>query len=949
MSSNTPAIHPVTSLAPGTGHRVPPRSYLRTDADVLSLNGQWKFKLGPTAAGPDADAPWETIEVPSHWVLAADDRYGQPWYTNIEYPFPVDPPFVPDDNPTADYQRSFPFSPRPGHRYYLRTQGIESLAIIRLNDAEVGTVAGSRLAQELDITEHLREGDNILDIRVHQWSAHTYLEDQDQWWLPGIFRDVEILTRPDGGIEDVWVRADFDLVTGHGILDVELRTENFPVTLSVPELGVTEEIDAPTARIEVGKVQPWSADVPRLYDVTLANSAETITLRTGFRRVEIRGAQWLVNGKKLRLRGVNRHEFHPEKGRVFDAADARAGLCLMKRANINAIRFSHYPPHPELVAMCDELGFWVIDECDLETHGFWLCDWRDNPSDDPRWRDAYLDRVERFVERDKNHPCIIAWSLGNESGTGANLAAMSAWIHARDPHRPVHYEGDHEGSYTDIVSRMYLPIEGMEDLSQGVGPRSPEHLESAGRYAALAQRPMIQCEYAHAMGNGPGALREYEAAFSTLPQWHGGFVWEWRDHGLARGDFYAYGSDFDQDFSDGSFVCDGLVLSDGTPSPGLHDLAAIITPIPLEIHQRQLTVTNLRHDGDTSDLVFNADGLPFDVPVLLPGESAVVELPGGRWSPVVTVELKEDTAWAPAGHVLTTAQELAEEQPSPVPRGAEPLSTATAARIDADGLLASATLAGPRLTLYRAPTENDRLSGFGTYLEGSVEATRGAGVPGPSNAERWHAQRLHLLRRRVLSVTRTDTEILAVHRYAPPSSDAWVDVTLRWREVDGQLLLDAAAVPNSRWKDIWARLGLEFTLPNTGPLPVRWYGTGPGENYPDACAAAFVDEFAGEASGLITDYAVPQESGHRADLRRLTLPDVELTTYGPRPGFSLRAHDERTVAAARHSSELPESDTWHLVLDVAQHGIGTRSCGPDVLPAYHLRPRSGEWHLGLRL
>ena len=445
----------------------------------------------------------------------------------------------------------------------------------------------------------------------------------------------------------------------------------------------------------MGVVEPWSADRPRLYDARVSNAAETRTLRVGFRRIEIVGHEWRVNGRKLRIRGVNRHEYDPDHGRVFDRDRVRAQLHLMKRHNINAVRTSHYPPHPDFFELTDEVGLWVIDECDLETHGFERGGWVDNPTDDPRWREALVDRVIRMFERDKNHPSIVAWSLGNEAGTGANAAAMAAWLHRRDPDRPVHYEPDFEGRYTDMVSRMYATVEEMEDLSAGTGRNLRG---SAGRSAVLAGRPMILCEYLHAMGNGAGAVAEYEERFDALPQWHGGFVWEWRDHGLRTTtpdgvEYFGYGGDFGEQLHDGSFVCDGMVLSDGTPTTMLAEYAAVVTPVKLTVTDEELGVENRRHDGDTSDLRIvwrdELDGREIasgevEIRPVAPGELVCVELPpfhapeaGELWRTVEAVMADERAVGAGR----------ARGQPSPVaPRRGAARPATPGDRRDAHGV-----------------------------------------------------------------------------------------------------------------------------------------------------------------------------------------------------------------------------------------------------------------------
>ena len=364
------SVDPITAIHPGSGRRERPRAHLDSDAPALDLSGRWRFQFSaePSLAPVDAHDPglddtgWDAIDVPSHWVLQRPGEWGSPSYTNVVYPFPVEPPNVPDANPTGDYRLAFDVAEgwlADGARAVLRFGGVESVAIVHLNGVEVGVVRGSRLPQELDVTPELVTGANLLHVRVHQWSAMSYIEDQDQWWLPGIFREVTLLARPAGGLDDVWLSADYDPATGAGALRPELRG-GYPVRLACAELGLDLTLDESCPELLVGAVEPWSADRPRLYDVTLTNAVETVQLRVGFRRVEIVGDAWLVNGRRLRLRGVNRHEFHQETGRVFNAEQTWQDLLTMKRHHLNAIRTSHYPPHPDLLAMTDELGFWAV-------------------------------------------------------------------------------------------------------------------------------------------------------------------------------------------------------------------------------------------------------------------------------------------------------------------------------------------------------------------------------------------------------------------------------------------------------------------------------------------------------------------------------------------------------------------------------------------------------------
>ncbi|MDI2035790.1 glycoside hydrolase family 2 TIM barrel-domain containing protein [Paenarthrobacter nitroguajacolicus] len=1007
----------ITDTGPGTGNRLPARSWLHSDAPGLSLNGQWRFRLLPGAPGTPGgrgvlpageavegvaeeslnDSGWDQIPVPAHWVLEGDGAYGRPIYTNVQFPFPTNAPHVPDQNPTGDYRRTFelPEDWNIEERTALRFDGVESRYKVWLNGNEIGVGTGSRLAQEFDVTEALRPGTNVLAVRVHQWSASSYVEDQDQWWMPGIFRDVSLQSRPKTGFDDVWLRTSY--TAGSGIIDPEITAGNaaYPVRLSVPELDVDVVWDSPAdvAAVAVPGVEPWSAEVPRLYNATVASEGETISLRLGFRTVEIKGDQFLVNGKRVVFHGVNRHETHPDRGRVFDEEFARADLALMKQFNVNAIRTSHYPPHPRLLDIADELGFWVILECDLETHGFERHGWVGNPSDDPAWREAYVDRMERTVERDKNHPSIIMWSLGNESGTGSNLAAMSVWTHARDAGRPVHYEGDYTGAYTDVYSRMYSSV----PETEAIGRDDSGSLLlgcSAAESARQRTKPFILCEYVHAMGNGPGAIDQYEDLVDRYPRLHGGFVWEWRDHGIrtttADGtEFFAYGGDFGEVIHDGNFVMDGMVLSDSTPSPGLFEYKQIVAPIRLgfstETHdggtRRFVTVANLRHTADASDVVLRwrleRDGLPaasgeLDVvnsagAPLAAGDTARVELPaldaagsGEHWLTVEAV-LRKDTAWAEAGHVVSAAQLSLAVTSHFLP----PRPQSSAARADHEVAptvslgpavfehgrlvsLAGLPVSGPRLELWRAPTDNDAGAGRGSYDLADPWLNNGDGVPAPSMETIWRAAGLDRLTARVEDVSASGNGVGVMTRYAAADSSDWVSVEENWRLSNGELWLRVDIVPSAGWDIIWPRVGIRFDMPGSVD-GASWFGTGPRESYPDSMHAAQVGRYSSTIEALSVQYAKPQESGHRSGLRSLEVQNngapwlqfhAAPDSRDRLPGFTLARHTAQEISAAAHPHELPPSNGSHLYLDAAQHGLGSRACGPDVWPDFALRPEA---------
>ena len=969
---------------------------------MLSLNGDWRFRWSPVADGLDDaaadpdfdDTAWDMIPVPSHWVLpgasakAQEGRYGRPIYTNIRYPFPIDPPHVPDENPTADHRRTFELPDWSAERVLLRFDGVESVYRVWLNGIEIGVGKGSRLVQEFDITGVARPGNNVILVRVHQWSSMSYLEDQDQWWLPGIFRDVTVLGRPSGAVDDVWLRTEY-AADGTGSIDPEIIASElaFPIVIQIPELGVEQRFvrAGEVGAFSVGQVEPWSAEVPRLYEARVRSVGEALSLRLGFRRIQIDGDVLSVNSRRVIFRGVNRHETHPVLGRMFDEQYARADLIMMKRAGINAIRTSHYPPYPRVLDLADELGFWVIDECDYETHGFEVCDWQGNPSDDPRWAECCLDRMARTVERDKNHPSVIIWSLGNEAGTGRNLAQMADWVRRRDPERPVHYEGDHTCAYTDIYSRMYPNY--LETEAIGAERGFIFYLRNPADAERVRSKPFLMCEYVHAMGNGPGGMTIYDKLTERYPRLHGGFVWEWRDHGLLTRtpegtEFYAYGGDFGEVLHDGNFVMDGMLLPDGTATPSLAEFTRVNQPILFDFDGRLVTVRNRYHTLSTEHLRFLAvkevDGYPVveaevQVPAVAPGRKETVRLPDGLVGPgngetwlTMRAELAEATAWAERGHEVALGQwkltgpglvpKLPGWPAAPSQQPQEKVVALGPAQFDAHSgrllRLYGMDVDGPRLELWRAPTDNDRSSARGSFELGRPEETHGEGVPGPSSEQRWRERGLDRLVHRLDQIFHNHDQLFAVVRASAAGTNLFVDVTYQWRLTDGLALL-VSILPSPGWDCTWPRVGVRFDLPRE-LRHASWFGTGPNESYPDTRQAARVGRFAADIDELNVAYSRPQETGHRSELRSLVISDgtaerLRVSTWPNRdqhrPGFTLTAYTPQQLDRARHPYELGQSDRVYLFLDDAVHGIGSRACGVDVLPEHALWP--GHRQFGL--
>ncbi|MFI6875292.1 glycoside hydrolase family 2 TIM barrel-domain containing protein [Streptomyces sp. NPDC050400] len=940
MPDATEALPYWEDLTPGVGLRPPRVAPMPSDAARLDLGGTWSFRLSPTAdapldflAGPaPADPAWSPLPVPSHWVLHG---HGTPRYTNTAYPFPIDPPHVPDANPTGDHHRVFDLP--AGWRQdgtVLRFDGVDSCFKVWLNGRELGMSKGSRLPSEFAAGTALRTGRNHLAIRVHRWSSGSYLEDQDMWWLPGVFRDVTLLERPADGIDDFFVHAGYDHERrlGHLRIDTPL-----PARVSVPELGLHGH---PAGEpVTLPGVAPWSAEQPRLYDAELTSAGERVRLRIGFRTVAVVDGRFTVNGRPVLLRGVNRHEHDPDHGRALTVDTMRADLLLMKQHHVNAVRTAHYPPHPAFLDLCDELGLWVVDECDIETHGFIHAAWEGNPLDDPSWRPMLLDRMRRMVERDKNHPSIVIWSLGNESHAGENLASLEAWTRDRDPSRPLHYERDRTYRHSDFYSLMYAPVADVDRIGRRAEDAPPE---TEGLPALEERRrglPFLLCEYAHAMGNGPGSLEDYQEALERHPRCAGAFVWEWIDHGFRRTtedgrEYFAYGGDFGDRPHGGTFCVDGLIRPDRTPSPGLAAYRKAVEPVrmAIDLAAGRVSVRNRYDVRDLAHLRFlwtlEVDGVPRaqgelktpDVAARDTGELPVPDLPavgGGEAWLTVRAVLAADEPWAGAGHEIAWAQ-------ARLPRSLAP----TAARPSRPA--APPPLDGPHLDVWRAPTDNDRGMGDNSVLR------------------TWRAAGLDRLVPRTLAP--------GVVRHAPEGLPHGLVLRHMWTAEGDALRLAVEIVPDGPWRDLTLpRAGIRFTLPGTLQR-VRWYGKGPGEAYPDSEQASRVGLFTSDLAGLQTPYVVPQENGRRAAVRWAELTDpatgtgLRVEAADPdRPfGLTVRPWSTEALEAAAHPCDLVPDGQVHLHIDVGQYGLGSASCGPGPLEEHQLRASGRSFALLLR-
>ncbi len=834
--------------------RVPPSATLRrVGGDRISLNGRWDFALLPR---PDARVTeWSSIEVPGLWTMQG---FAPPQYTNVAMPFDERPPNVPDENPTGIYRRRFP---RPaGERVVLHFGGSEGALFVTLNGEEVGIAKDARTPAEFDITDLLEE-ENELVCAVVQWSDASFVEDQDQWWHAGLPRDVFLYATPREPIADVFARGFAD-----GRFEVDVDGPPAKVRLLDPD-GRTV-LDEPGGHVADARL--WSAETPHLYTLVVTAGEDEVSCSVGFRTVEIAGRQLIVNGKAIRICGVNRHDHDDVRGRAVTRELMDADMRLMKAFNVNAVRCSHYPNDPYWLDLCDRHGLYVIDEANIEAHAYY-----DDLCDDPRYADAFLERVQNMVERDKNHPSVILWSLGNESGYGPNHDRAADWLRGFDPTRPLHYEGaiarDWAGGHraTDVVCPMYADIASIE------------------AYASESDdpRPLILCEFSHAMGNSNGGLADYYAAFDRHAALQGGFVWEWIDHGIrqtdARGrEYWAYGGDFGEARHDANFCADGLVWPDRTPHPAMHELKYLAAPVAVEqLAATRYRIHNRNHFRDLSYLRGTCNGV--DLPSLA-GDSQDVEVEAAD---LVTFRFSDgdrEVAWRQF------------ELRPPTPRRAEPIAAGDVSELPF-------VLDGPQLQLWRAPTDNDGLPLHPGKAVGPLQ--------------RWLE--------------------LGLDRGIP---DGVVHRQTVQRVEGGGLLFEHEVELPDELRDL-PRVGVVLTLA-PGLERLEWFGRGPWENYADRQASAVVGRYASTVTGQYVPYIAPQEHGHRGDVRWLTLTgeDGHGIKVSGRPliGFSASHFTAADLTAARHTVDLEPRAEVILNLDHAQRGLGTASCGPDTDPRYRL-------------
>lgn len=948
------------------------------------LDGKWKFMyLEAPEFSPDGFEQknfdiekLDDINVPSCWQL---EGYGNMHYTDLLYLFPINPPYVPDENPTGIYFKDIILEnvDFDEERVILKFNGVDSAFDLYINGKHVGYSKVSRLPSEFDITDYVENGENRITVRVYQFSDGTYLEDQDMWWLSGIFRSVELFTIHKDTLRDVVIETIPD--DNYKNWTLKINGEFFTAGISRVKVNIfyegekEHEFTVPvndkqfTGLYKLINPLLWSAEFPHLYyavlEYQLANGeVEYVPVRFGVRAIEIIDNEIRLNGKKIFFNGVNRHDVNPKTGRTVSYEDMLTDVILMKQHNINAVRTAHYPNNDEFYDLCDEYGLYVIDEADLECHGFENTGRYNAISDNSLWEKQYVDRAVRMVKRDRNHPCVIMWSLGNESGAGRNFSSMYQAIKELDPSRPVHYEGDQVAAYSDVYTTMYTRLKNLIDIGRD----------------AEGKKPHILCEYGHAMGNGPGGLTEYQEVMRKYPRLHGGFIWEWIDHGIESVDengniYYLYGGDFGDFPTNGNFCIDGLLYPDRTPSPGLIEYKKVIEPIVTELVNEKEGTVKIKNryafrnlEGITLKIkVVSYDKLleekTVSLPDIEPDQAKVIKLPIDIKKYLQEEEVHiylsyqepENTLYAEKGHEITKeaiflestkvektikkhGENLLEIEPIKISENKQLLIVENnkfkltfskiygkllSYELDGEEILEK----GPELTLWRAVIDNDMYKKDDWinkyFLKNVSEQLAGLEYEEKENA-------VHI----------------RINKYASALNQDWgFDLIYDYKVCrDGTLNVHVTGKKQIRgpeYPEMLPRIGITMHV-NQSYNKVTWYGRGEGESYQDSKRSQLVGVYTKTVEEMHTDYVYPQENGCRTDTSFFALAKGEqsiLFNFKNLYDFTIHDYETSALEEATHRGKIKKAPFNELTIDYKQSGLGSNSCGEEQLPQYRTK------------
>lgn len=1017
-----------------------------------SLNGSWKFHWVARAEERPADffktdfndSGWKTIPVPSNWEMQG---YGTPIYVSSGYAFKIDPPRVTSEpkqdyttykerNPVGSYRRTFRLPESWSNRQvFIRFEGVQSAFYIWVNGKKVGYSQGSMSPSEFDITDYVQKGNNQIAVEVYRWSDGSYLEDQDMWRTSGIHRDVYLYSTSDVRISNFAVRTILDKDYKDASLQIkpELKSykgnklegwnveaelfdaNNQPVfgkalqqdALSIlnadNKAGVLNDRTPQRGRAKfawleskVSNPLKWTAETPNLYTLVISlknekdETIETIGCKIGFRSIEIKDGQVLINGNPIRLRGVNRHEHSPRTGRSISENDMITDIVLMKRANINAVRTSHYPNNPRWYELCDQYGLYVMDEADIEEHGL-----RGKLASDPMWNAAFMDRAIRMAERDKNHASIIFWSMGNEAGYGANFASISAWLKDFDPTRPIHYEGAQDTptdpKTVDVISRFYPRVQD-EYLNPNIAEGEDKERAENARWERLLNiardtvdnRPVLTSEYAHSMGNALGNFKEYWDEIYSNKRMLGGFIWDWVDQGLYKKDadgkeFLAYGGDFGDKPNLHAFCFNGIVFADRGLTPKYFEVKKVYQPMKVEVENINnsniiLKVTNRNHFVNLNEydvkwsVIANGDTLKsgntiFDIPY---GKSKNIFVQIGKYSTAnendvylrISFRLKENTLWADKGYEIGFEQfKIKEGVNNNKPLKNNPLKSVTKEdhKIQILGQGFSATFDMQAATLsslkyggeemlvsspifqgYRSPVDNDK--GFGNWL-----------------AKDWKQQGLDSLKRDIIScqiIEETKDFIRIKATVSNFSKNGNIEYTAIWTiNGNGNIDIENSFTPKGQLPEL-PRLGIVMSL-NQNLEQFEWYGHGPYENYSDRKENSPIGLYHSTVTDQYIPYPRPQDTGNKENVQWLKLTDnkgkgIQISCTSGSMSASALHFTASDFDNASHAYLLKPRKETVLSLDAIMLGLGNSSCGPGVLKKYAIEKRTYNLNISIK-
>ncbi len=951
----------------------------------LLLSGEWDFKYFPSIHDVEEEFWTDTahhegfgkIPVPSLWQNHGYDRHQ---YVNVAFPFPYDPPYVPSENPCGIYKRKFDISvDEMTYQHHLNFEGVDSCFYVWVNGQFVGYSQVSHSTSEFDITPFVHTGVNQMAVLVLKWCDGSYLEDQDKLRMSGIFRDVYVLRRPQQYVRDYFVKTKLDATFEHADIEIQLDMMGHPVvtcTLMSPTQQIisTQVVEGNQISIPVHEAILWHAENPQLYTLIIETADEVIVQKIGIRHIAVNNGILLLNGVGIKFKGVNRHDSDPLTGYTISIAQAMTDLSLMKQHNINAIRTSHYPNSPWFTQLCDTYGFYVIDESDVEIHGtssiyggsqettFGLI------AQDPRFKQAILDRVQRTVIRDKNCASVVMWSLGNEAGYGENFEHAGRWVHTYDDTRLVHYEssvwqsGSHinDTSMLDVHSHMYASTQ-----------RIDEYFADSSN-----TKPFIQCEFVHAMGNGPGDIEEYFEQIYTYDGFCGGFVWEWCDHAVHMGktiegkDKFYYGGDFGEFPHDGNFCMDGLVYPDRRVHTGLLEYKNVIRPVRAyaqDVHHGEITFANKLDFTNLKDFLYaeyevtqNGEVIArgqIDVLNVAPKSSATIHIAyqsptTGQCYLHITYKQKHAMPFTDAGHVLGFDQielcAIREDIPILQTTG-EIHVTQTNKTITLSGTTFTyvfnkltgtfdtmvknqhTVLAKPmEINIWRAPTDNDRLIRLQWERAGYHRRTIKA----------YETQVTH----------RNGQVIIDCHlSVSAVSIQKILDIQSQWViDSAGKVAITMNVIRNTELPYL-PRFGLRLMMPKSY-RHVEYFGYGPHESYLDKHRASYISKFSAHIDDMHEDYIKPQENSSHCGCSSVSVRDGH-ATFTARSlqdfSFNVSRYTQEELGTKKHNFELVASDYTVLCLDYKNSGIGSNSCGPELNPIYRLNEDKFSFHLTL--